>query len=356
MFVRRGKMVVCMAPEGDELAGAAGGGFDFDSAGLDIAAGLGFETENGDADDIDLGDSALGDADPAAPAGGDPAAASAAQSATPPATGDAATQQGAAAPAVPRTWRPEAAAKWAALPPEVQQEVLKREEDMFKGIEAYKTDANFGKSLKGVLDPYMPVLRQYNIDPAQQIAGLMQTHHTLALGTPEQKTALFQKLAQQYGVQLGGEAPYVDPQVAALQQELRGLQSRLQGREQQEANVQREKLQSELNAFAADPAHPYFDEVANDIAAQLRAGAKDLAEAYERAVWANPVTRAKEQSRLTAEQTAKAQREAEERAAAARKATSANVKSKAKAASGTAPLGSIDDTLNAAFADIKSRT
>ena len=32
----------------------------------------------------------------------------------------------------PKTWRPEAAAKWAALPPEVQQEVLKREQDIFK--------------------------------------------------------------------------------------------------------------------------------------------------------------------------------------------------------------------------------
>lgn len=339
----------------DEIVGSGAEDNSFVSDALgEISSGLGFEVNDNGGED-DLGNITVGDG-VASAADGNPAASDGGKdSATPPATGDAAAQPPANTPPVPRTWRPEAAAKWAALPPEIQQEVLKREEDMFKGIEGYKAEANFAKAVRGVLDPYMPTLQQYNIDPMAQIAGLMKTHHTLALGTPEQKTALFQQLAQQYGVQFGGEAPYVDPQVAALQQELNTLKSRLQGRETQEANAHRAKLQSELDTFAADPAHPYFDEVANDIAAMLRAGAKDLKEAYDRAVWANPVTRAKEIDRQTAERAAAEKKSAEERAAAARKATSANVKSKAKAASGTAPLGSIDDTLSATFADIKSR-
>ena len=35
--------------------------------------------------------------------------------------------------APPKTWRPEAAGMWAQLPPAVQQEVLKRESDIFQG-------------------------------------------------------------------------------------------------------------------------------------------------------------------------------------------------------------------------------
>ena len=58
---------------------------------------------------------------------------------------------------------------------------------------------------------------------------------------------------------------------------------------------------------------------------------------------------------MTADAAAKAKAEAAERAKQTRKATGANVKSSAKAASGTAPLGSIDDTLNAALVAIKSR-
>ena len=37
--------------------------------------------------------------------------------------------------APPKTWRAEAAGMWAQLPPAVQQEVLKREADIFQGIE-----------------------------------------------------------------------------------------------------------------------------------------------------------------------------------------------------------------------------
>lgn len=333
-------------------AGAAGGDFDLAGAGDSISADL-FGTSGGDdnggsADDVNLDDNGGTDAGTAAatpPAAGTPPAKEG-ETGTPAATGLQA----------PKTWRPEAAAKFATLPPEVQQEVLKREEDIFKGLEGYKADASIGKALKGVVQPYMHIFQAQGVDPIQQVSGLMRAHVALATGTPEQKQQFFQHLAKEYDVDLGGEAPYVDPQVAGLRKQLSDLQSRLNGREQHEANEARSKLQAEIDSFASDPAHQYFDEVANDIAGLLRSGAaKDLKDAYDKAIWANPITRAKEQARLTAEAEAKAKAEAAERAKQARKATGANVKSSAKAASGTAPLGSIDDTLNAALANIKSR-
>lgn len=334
-------------------AGAAGGDFDLAGAGDTISADLfgtsGGDDNGGNADDVNLDDNGGTDAGTAAaipPAAG-----------TPPAKeGEGATPPAASALQPPKTWRPEAAAKFATLPPEVQQEVLKREEDIFKGLESYKADASIGKALKGVVQPYLQMFQSQGIDPMQQVSGLMRAHVALATGTPEQKQQFFQHLAKEYGVDLGTEAPYVDPQVAGLQKQLSDLQSRLNGREQHEANEARSKLQAEIDSFASDPAHQYFDEVANDIAGLLRSGAaKDLKDAYDKAIWANPITRAKEQARLTAEAETKAKAEAAERAKQARKATGANVKSSAKAASGTAPLGSIDDTLNAALAAIKSR-
>lgn len=333
-------------------AGAAGGDFDLAGAGDTISADLfgvsgGEDGNGGNADDVNLDDNGGTDAGAAA--------------ATPPATGAPSPTEAAPAPAAnalqpPKTWRPEAAAKFATLPPEVQQEVLKREEDIFKGLESYKADASIGKALKGVVQPYLQIFQSQGIDPMQQVSGLLRAHVALATGTPEQKQQFFQHLAKEYGVDLDVEAPYIDPQVAGLQKQLSDLQSRLNGREQHEANEARSKLQAEIDTFASDPAHQYFDEVANDIAGLLRSGAaKDLQDAYDKAIWANPITRAKEQARLTADADAKAKAEAAERAKQARKATGANVKSSAKAASGTAPLGSIDDTLNAALVAIKSR-
>ena len=263
--------------------------------------------------------------------------------------------------APPKTWRAEALAKWETLPAEVQREVLKREEDIFKGLESYKADAQIGRSLNQVLSPYMPMLQQAGVDPMQQVTSLMQAHHGLATGTPEQKQRFFSELARMYNVPLSGElageeSPFTDPQVAALQKEIAALKSKTSAREQQEAATVRATLQKEIDSFAADPKNVYFDEVATDIAALLKSGtASTLAEAYEKAIWLNPATRVKEQSRLTAETEAKAKAEAEAKAAAAKKATAANVRSSPKSASAAAPLGSIDDTLSAALNSIRSR-
>ena len=263
--------------------------------------------------------------------------------------------------APPKTWRAEALAKWETLPAEVQREVLKREEDIFKGLESYKADAQIGRSLNQVLSPYMPMLQQAGVNPLQQVESLMQAHHGLATGTPEQKQRFFSELARAYNVPLSEglgseESPFTDPQVAALQKEIAALKSKTSAREQQEAATVRATLQKEIDSFAADPKNVYFDEVATDIAALLKSGtASTLAEAYEKAIWLNPATRAKEQSRLTAETEAKAKAEAEAKAAAAKKATAANVRSSPKSASAAAPLGSIDDTLSAALNSIRSR-
>lgn len=313
--------------------------FDFGEAGAEISEGL-FGTAPADDGELKLEDPVP---EPAAPA--EPAAAETSEQPEPAAPAEPALE-------APRTWRKEASEKWSALPPEVQREVLKREEDIFRGLESYKADAQVGKSVQHIIQPYLPILQAAGLDPLQQIDGLMRAHHALATGTPEQKQAVFQRLAQEYQVSLGGETPYVDPQVAALQSQLREVQSRLMGRERQEAEAARTTLQREIDSFAADPSHPHFDEVANDIATLLKSGAaKTLAEAYDKAIWLNPVTRGKEQARLAAQESAAA----EARAQAARKAASANVRSKAKSAGATAPLGSIDDTLAATLSAIQSR-
>lgn len=330
--------------------------FDFASAEADISGSL-FDTpssSSGSEDDSEKDpviDAAVDSAAAGQPASGE---------APPTETVEPAVKPEAAF-APPKTWRAEALAKWETLPAEVQREVLKREEDIFKGLESYKADAQVGRSINQVLSPYLPMLQQAGISPVQQVESLMQAHHGLATGTPEQKQRFFSELARMYNVPLSGdlageESPFTDPQVAALQKEIAALKSTTMDRERREAESVRVTLQKEIDSFAADPKNVYFDEVATDIAALLKSGtASTLAEAYEKAVWLNPATRAKEQSRLTAETEAKVKADAEAKAAAAKKATAANVRSSPKSASAAAPLGSIDDTLSAALNSIRSR-
>ncbi len=128
-------------------------------------------------------------------------------------------------------------------------------------------------------------------------------------------------------------------------------------RETEALQQRQQQVQQEVRAFATDPANVYFNELADDIAMLLKSKVcSSLKEAYDKAVWANPQTRAKEITRLEAEANAKRQREAEDRAAAARKANGANLRTRDRPASPTAAKGTIDDTLTETLAAIQARS
>ena len=109
----------------------------------------------------------------------------------------------------------------------------------------------------------------------------------------------FPALAAKLGFQVVQAAPNGAPQPIAAQppaiphevsQRIAQLEQTLRG--QQDAGIQ-----SQIQAFVDDPAHPYVADVQNEmiahIEAQKRAGMRpNLKEAYDRAVWANPATRA----------------------------------------------------------------
>ena len=82
---------------------------------------------------------------------------------------------------------------------------------------------------------------------------------------------------------------------------------------------------------------------------------RGLQEAYDKAVWLNPATRAKQIERETLAKAAEARKGAEKKAAEVRKATAANVRAKPKSASAATPLGSMDESLEATLAAIKAR-
>jgi hypothetical protein len=343
-----------------------GGGFDVEAASDSIGADLFGARDDDDNQNPDPAPASVDGGDKTDPATQSPDPSKQTPIA-PPAGQEQQPDPAAQKPAAPRTWRPEAAAAWDALPPTVQQEVIKREEDMFKGIEGYKAHATVGQTFQQATQVFAPLLTQQGHDPIQLTHQLLSAHATLSLGSAEDKLAAIQQIAQSYGVELNPvdpeNAPYVDPQVAALQKQLAAVQSKLsqndqlqaQQRAQQETEI-RATLSAEIEKFASDPANPYFDEVANDIVALMNAGlAKDLKDAYEQAVYRNPVTRAKEIERKASETAQAAQKAAAEKAAKARAATSVNVRTSPKQASGTAALGSMDDTLAATLAAMKAR-
>lgn len=264
----------------------------------------------------------------------------------------------------PKTWTKEALQDWATLPPRVQQEVLKREEDFLRGITQYKTAAEVGQRYDAVAQPYRAILQAENIDPVQLFQSFAANHYLLSRGTEEQKLQLAASMVDGYGIDFAKLIDYMgdraigapDPYVKQLETRL----AQLEGQTRQQAEVQhsavRSQVENEIAAFAADPAHPYFEEVSDHIAKLLNSGlATDLKDAYEKAVFANPVTRQKELDRLTAEARASGQTVEQARADKIARSTAADVKTIPTQRNGTVPRGSMDDTLAETLAAIQSR-
>lgn len=347
-------------------------GFDIEAASNSISADLGFGDDTGD--ELPGGESELAGqvdttggmgtkpaapatpaapvaptppADPNAPPAGTPAAPAPTGMAPPPSPADSLLN-------APKTWKPEVAAMWQQLPEAVRAEVARREDNFYQGLEQYRGLAETGKSFQAAINEFLPVMQQYGVDPYQQVNALMRAHHTLALGTPEQKRSMLETLNRDYNLGLNfGEAPYVDPTVEALQRQVQELQSRTQRAESQQLAQRQAEVARQVEAFAADPQNVYFDECADQIALLVKQGVA-LPEAYKQAIWMNPNTRAKETARLLKEQSEAAEKAAREAAEKAKQAAGAKRVTQ-KAGGPTVPAGSIDETLSAALAEIKNR-
>lgn len=254
----------------------------------------------------------------------------------------------------PSSWAKDKHEFWGKMPREAQEYYVTREKQMLDGLEQYKGDAGFGKQLKEVFTPYKAFLSAQGIDEPKAVQYLMNAHYKLSSAPPSERQAYFNQLAKSYGLETPGatQESNVDPHVKALQDEVFQLKSTFTQREQAQLSEHRAKTAKEVEAFAAE--NPYFDEVADDIVILLNGGAT-LKDAYEKAVWANPVTRAKELARVQTEAEKQFKEKVSKEAAAAKKATAANVRSRDTGKAPTAPKGTMEDTMRETLRKIQER-
>jgi hypothetical protein len=217
----------------------------------------------------------------------------------------------------PTTWKKEYLPLWDKLDkgenlsPEEARKMLEystqRETEYKKGVSAYKAEADNARALTEAISPFVPELQKNNIHPAAWINNLGRAHMILTQAPYQQKVELFNKLAQDYGIDLNsaysGEntTQYQDPQAYALQQQIQQLQQQVQQvgswKEQQEQGV----LMNEIQRFSSDvEKHPHFEALREKMAQLLEKGeAQDLESAYEQARWQVPEVREQELKKLT---------------------------------------------------------
>ncbi len=259
----------------------------------------------------------------------------------------------------PKSWAKDVHPIWEKIDPKGQEYIEKRERDFLDGLEQYKGAAQFARSVQDVLTPYQPLLQQRGLDAPAVIRDLMQTYTALTQGTPEQRQQAWRQVAENLKIPMPGNGSepvaQVDPRIQALEQQFQQVQQALTMQQQSALQAATEKATSDVTAFADDPAHAHFDECFEEIIKFIKAG-DSLQEAYDKAVWANPVTREKHKQAWFQTETEKARERARLDALPKQKARSVNVKQSDTQRPPTEPLGSMEDTLRSTLKSIKEKT
>jgi hypothetical protein len=189
----------------------------------------------------------------------------------------------------PASWSPAAKATFDKLPPEVQQAVAKREQEIDHGLRRKSEEVKRYEPLEQVLAPRRAQWAAQGMDEVHAVKTLLAAQDLLEKN-PMQGLEF---LARSYGVNLNTAQPQGQPyqaqpardshpEIAALKQQLQVLQSQVQ-------TAQTAPIVSQIDAFQNDPANLYFENVRDDMAVLLHNGkASDLKEAYEMACWMRP--------------------------------------------------------------------
>jgi len=174
----------------------------------------------------------------------------------------------------------------------------------------------------------METINQFGVSPQFAINTLLQNDRIMRTAPIEQRVALAYKMLQDYGLNPAAFAqpqPGVsqDPHVRQLEQEIAQLRHQNAAPQQQDVaplpQAAPDAMQSEIEAFRSDPAHPHFDQVLPVMTALLESGqAPGLKEAYEQAVWSNPTLRSTLQGQQQSPPVAQRQSQATNTAAARR--------------------------------------
>jgi len=172
--------------------------------------------------------------------------------------------------------------------PVLQDYISAREEQFHSGLNKYKDDANYAKTIKRSLAPHKEYLQSINVSEEVAIPTLIAAEKSLRMGSPEQKVQSFLKLAHDYGVDVEGlsQATF-NPQLHEMEKELNATKQQVFNHEYSQQEQVEEQAALSIDEFAQS--HEHFESVRQSMGDLMNLAAqKDeeltLEQAYEKAI------------------------------------------------------------------------
>lgn len=196
----------------------------------------------------------------------------------------------------PSGWAPAVREQWATIPAEVRAEILRREEASAQGVRKLNEEVAPMRGFVQQLEPFIKEAFENGQNPGGYIGQVMASERALRNPDQNQRFQALLNIADQYGIPLrevinesvGREVlTKAQPQTSQLPPEV--AQELAESRKWREQSAE-DAVKREIAQFKVGK--EFFDDVAPLMGDLMANGsAKDLTDAYEQAIWANPSTR-----------------------------------------------------------------
>lgn len=123
----------------------------------------------------------------------------------------------------PASWSPEVRQHWQALPPDVRQEVFKREREIQQTLQDSAEARRTVDSFQRVIAPYEAYIRAENSNPLQAVDNLMATAVRLRTANAPELADMVAGIVQQFGLGRFGQT-FIEQLDGALASKLGGAQ------------------------------------------------------------------------------------------------------------------------------------
>jgi hypothetical protein len=205
----------------------------------------------------------------------------------------------------PTGWTPKERENWSKVPPELQQRITAREQEMTEVMANTKTSRQIHQRMNSMAQQYGAVMAAEGVkNPIQATENMFKTVAQLRMGTAAQKANTMAQMIQHYGIDIGdldnalvgkappqGQQPQADAVQQAVQAQLAPIMQQYQQQQQNAAQGKRNQAIQEVQTFS-DSAE-FLQDVRHDMADLIDIAAKHgrpmpIQEAYDKACALNP--------------------------------------------------------------------
>jgi hypothetical protein len=202
----------------------------------------------------------------------------------------------------PQAWKPTLREQFATLPPDIQQEVLRREKDITTALQESSDARQAAQKFRELTTPYEHMFRAEGVDAHRAIQNLLQTTAALSSGAPHTRAQIVANIVRTYlpgreGLELLDQVLSGQPMTQSVasytpQRDPRvdDLLAQVEAAKAQQAQTLQQKAKAAMEEVSG---LEFFEDVREDMAdlldlAAKRGIAKTPKQAYDQAVSLHP--------------------------------------------------------------------